>query len=331
MRLDKKYLTYMILVVIIGCLIYVMMALFSDFEKIKGAFLDYQYVFFLLAFLCIAINWANESFMLKTVTGGIRKVPFWRCFKIAMVTQFFNLITPFFTGGQPFTVYYFSKEGIEYEQSIAAILYKSFTFQVAISSLGFLALIIIWNQLIVYARVVAVISIVINMGLALMIFFLGKHQKTVDVLVSFFLRLLKWLRLMKHDEKLKANIDKRAKDFVVMFERFGNHKGLFFKLTIMNVVNYSLYVGSAIVILMGTGEIINLELMSRLFLLNFSSSVIPTPGTSGGVEGFYFLFLKSLINVNVLTLSVFLWRMASYYLNILVSGLFVGFGFLKGR
>src|SRR6056297_2664236 len=277
MKIKKKYVVYTILVIILGCLICVLMALFSDFDKIKGAFLQYRYEYFFLAFSCIVLNWFNEGLMLKTVVEGIKRVSFKRTFKIAMITQFFNLITPFFTGGQPFTVYYFSKEGIEYEQSIAAILYKSFTFQVAISSLGFLALIIIWNQLIVYARVVAVISIVINMGLALMIFFLGKHQKTVDVLVSFFLRLLKWLRLMKHDEKMKANIDKRAKDFVVMFERFGNHKGLFFKLTIMNVVNYSLYVGSAIVILMGTGEIINLELMSRLFLLNFSSSVIPTP------------------------------------------------------
>ena len=133
MKIKKKYLVYTILVIILGCLIYVLMALFSDFDKIKGAFLQYRYEYFLLAFSCIVLNWFNEGLMLKTVVEGIKRVRFKRTFKIAMITQFFNLITPFFTGGQPFTVYYFSKEGVEYEQSIAAILYKSFTFQVAIS------------------------------------------------------------------------------------------------------------------------------------------------------------------------------------------------------
>jgi uncharacterized protein (TIRG00374 family) len=331
MRLEKKYLTYTILVVVLGCLIYVLIALFSDFDKIKGAFLDYHYEYFLLGFLCIAVNWVNESLMLKTVTGGIRRVPFLRCFKIAMVTQFFNLITPFFTGGQPFTVYYFSKEGIEYEESIAAILYKSFTFQVAISLLGSVALFLSWNRLSVYTASVALVAIGINASIALLMFFLGKHQRTVDWIVGVVLKLLRKLRLMKHDEKVKANVDNRAREFVKMFEEFGSQRGLFLKLTGLNVINYSLYVASAVVILLGTGIGVDLQMVNRTVLLNVSSSVIPTPGTSGGVEGFYFLFLKSFVDVNVLMFSVFLWRMVSYYLNILVSGIFVGFGFLRNR
>ncbi len=329
MKIKKKYLVYTILVIILGCLIYILMALFSDFEKIKGAFLQYRYEYFLLAFLCIALNWFNEGFMLKTVVGGIKKVRFIRTFKIAMITQFFNLITPFFTGGQPFTVYYFSKEGVEYEQSIAAILYKSFTFQVAISLLGGISLFLTWNRLSVYTAGVALVAIIINAGLALLMFFLGKHQKTVDWIVTLIMKLLKKLHLVKRYESVKKNIDNRAKEFVNMFENFGSQKGLFLKLTGLNIINYSLYVASAVIILIGAGVAIDFELLNRIFLLNFSSSVIPTPGTSGGVEGFYFLFLKGLVDVNILTLSVFLWRMASYYLNILCSGMFVFVGFFR--
>ncbi len=331
MRLEKKYVTYIILALVVGFLTYILIGFFMDFEKIKSVALHYRYEFFLFAFLCIAANWVNEALMLKLVVSGIKRVPFLSSFKIAMITQFFNLITPFFTGGQPFTVYFFSKEGIEYEESIAAILYKSFTFQIAISCLGTIALVLSWSHLSVYATLVALVSIVINLGIAFLIFFLGKRQGPVDAMVNFFLKLLKKLRLIKHDESLKENIFKRAKDFVVMFEHFGNQRGLFVKLTLLNVLNYSLYIGSAVVILIGAGQVVNLQVLSRTLLLNFSSSVIPTPGTSGGVEGYYFLFLKSLINLNVLTFSVFLWRMASYYLNIFVSGVFVGVSFLKER
>lgn len=329
MKIKKKYVVYTILVIILGCLIYVLMALFSDFEKIKSAFLQYRFEYFLLAFSCIALNWFNEALMLKTVVGGIKKVHFLRTFKIAMITQFFNLITPFFTGGQPFTVYYFSKEGVEYEQSIAAILYRTFTFQVAISLLGGISLFLTWNRLSIYTAGVALASIIINGGLALLIFFLGKHQKTVDLIVTLIMKLLKKLHLIKRYESVKENIDNRAKKFVNMFEKFGNQKGLFFKLTGLNIINYSLYVASAVIILIGAEVMIDFELLNRIFLLNFSSSVIPTPGTSGGVEGYYFLFLKAFVNVNILTLSVFLWRIASYYLNILCAGLFVFANFFR--
>ncbi|HOO33739.1 MAG TPA: lysylphosphatidylglycerol synthase transmembrane domain-containing protein [Thermotogota bacterium] len=329
MKIEKKYITYTILVIIFGCLTYILIALLMDFDKIKQAFMDYRYEYFFLAVVLIAATWVLEGCMLKTTVAGIKKIRFRSAFKIAITTQFFNLITPFYTGGQPFTIYYFSKEGIDYEQSFAAILYKSFTFQIAISLLGSTCLMLNWNKLSSVTSGIALTSVIINLGIAFLMLFLGKHRKTVNFLVNIILNLLKKIRLLKNYEKIKININNRAMEFINMFEQFGKKKDLFFKLTLLNLINYSLYIISAIIILKGTGININPEIFSRTLLLNISSSVIPTPGTAGGVEGFYFLFLKSLVNLNILTLTVFLWRLASYYLNIFFSGLFVFFGIIR--
>jgi len=323
MSIEKKYLRNILLLIVIGFLTYAVMSFFQGFEKIESSFLNYKFENFLYAFFVICISWFVEACMLKIVTGKIKKISFLKNFRIAMITQFFNLITPFYTGGQPFTVYYYSKEGIDYEKSIAAILYKTYTFQIAISLLATISLVFSWFELNEIMIGFVFMGILINAGMAFFMFLIGHNGKIGIFVVNFIMKILRRIKLIKNFEKVKSEIEHRTTEFHSVFKEFGKQRKLFFRLTILNVLNYSLYALSAVLILRGIGLIPDLNVFNRTVMLNISASAVPTPGTSGGIEGIYFLFLNGMAENNDLTLGVFLWRIASYYLSILCSGLFV--------
>ncbi len=323
MKIERKYLKHILIIIILGCLTYVILSFWQGFGEIRQSFLSYRYDRFFLAFAVISQTWLVEALMLKIVVGRIQMVSFLSSLRIAMVTQFFNLITPFYTGGQPFTVYYYSKAGIEYEKSIAAILYKAFTFQIAIALLGAVSLLFSLNQVTDLMVGVTLAGIAINAGVAFIMLLIGRSKRVGDVLINLLLRILSKLRIIRDDEKVRDEIDRRALEFNNMFSEYGHQRSVFLKLLFLNLLNYALYALSAVIILSGIGILPDVDLFNRTVMLNISSSAVPTPGTTGGIEGLYFLFFNGMARSSELTLGVFLWRMVSYYLSIAFSGLFV--------
>lgn len=329
MKIEKKYIRNIVIIIISGFIIYVILSFFQGFGKICTSFSEYRIEYFFYSFFCICFTWIIESVMLRTAFGGIKRVSLPRSFRIAMITQFFNLITPFYTGGQPFTVYYYSKEGIGYEKSIAAILYKTFTFQVAISVLGIICLSFFYGSVSTLSAGIAVAGISINLGMALLMFTIGRSRKIGKIVTDFVLKILSKLKLIRNPDKVKNEIDKRTGEFINTFDQFGRQWKIFAMLCIMNAVNYLMYAFSAVLIIMGTGVEFSFENFGKVVLMNISASSIPTPGTSGGIEGLFYLFMGKITSTEEITLAIFLWRAASYYLSILVSAIFVFRAFSK--
>ena len=50
-------------------------------------------------------------------------------------------------------------------------------------------------------------------------------------------------------------------------------------------------------------------------------SFVPIPGGTGGIEYGYIFFFSYLIKGNILTASMLLWRLISYYLAIIIGGI----------
>ena len=61
-------------------------------------------------------------------------------FKQAVITQFFNGITPFSTGGQPMEIYMLNKCGVSVGKASNIVLQNSMVYQVALVIYGLLAL-----------------------------------------------------------------------------------------------------------------------------------------------------------------------------------------------
>ena len=65
-------------------------------------------------------------------------------------------------------------------------------------------------------------------------------------------------------------------------------------------------------------------------LLYVGASLVPTPGAAGASEGGYMMIYRGLFGKHI-TMSMLVWRLATYYLTLLVGYLFVVADRMKPR
>ena len=104
----------------------------DDFNNIVDVLLNINIWWFLVGFVLIFSYWGLRSLVLKRFTRYFKPgARFLNSFQLTMRTQFFNAVTPFATGGQPYQVYYLAKEGIKVSSSTSIILQNFIVYQIA--------------------------------------------------------------------------------------------------------------------------------------------------------------------------------------------------------
>ena len=118
----KKYRLNIILLVIVAFVV-IFFTLKDDFNGAMHYFKNMNYLWVLVAVLCMVLNILFQSLsqyrFLKEVDPNYK---FTSCFKLMSMAMFFNAITPFSSGGQPFEMYLLNKEGIKVSDSLNALI-----------------------------------------------------------------------------------------------------------------------------------------------------------------------------------------------------------------
>lgn len=132
--------------------------------------------------------------------------------------------------------------------------------------------------------------------------------------------ILRKFRLKVSEQKV---LEKLSDFHSVMVEYLSSTKiliGAFFFTLLQLLLNLSLPFFAA--------KSLNVDSLSIFRAITFQSvvwlvlSLIPTPGTTGAAEGLFFLFFKPFFGVEKIAMAIIIWRLLSYYLNIIVGGLF---------
>jgi uncharacterized protein (TIRG00374 family) len=57
-------------------------------------------------------------------------------------------------------------------------------------------------------------------------------------------------------------------------------------------------------------------------MVTMISGLIPSPGAAGGAEGIVYIFFKRFFKPTSILAAVLIWRFITYYLNLLIGGVF---------
>ncbi len=94
---------------------------------------DYKWV--LAGVGCLLVHWLCDSLNLYIPIKRMYPTQtFKNSFKVAMIGQLFNNITPFATGGQPMQAYELTKTGKKVSDSLSAMIIKFIVTQIALVS-----------------------------------------------------------------------------------------------------------------------------------------------------------------------------------------------------
>ena len=239
-------------------------------------------------------------------------------FRVVLAWDFTSAVTPSTIGGAPLATYAMTKEGLSLGQSTAIILYSVLLDQLwfalsipillvaglyyevvpdNIGMVGEASMFLIYAGLLTYA--------------ALLAYGVLKNPAVLKKVINYVFRLpflRRWKDQMAEEaERLEEHSHElRKKPPQFLFKTF-------FLSTMSWICRIALPT-IVILSLLPAPEILSLL---RSLAMNLAFLIMPTPGGSGGVEGLFAIFQGPLIDREVfIGLSVFLWRIISYYISI---------------
>ena len=286
-----------------------------------------------LIVFCLLLTIAYYSFKaLSMYTISLKyksKIKYRTFLKQTIITQFFNGITPFATGGQPMQVYMLLKEKMPLPLATSTVLMDFMAYQIAIIIYCFITLLLdiklkifSENQ---FARFLVLIGFAINLIVCAFASIICFSTKTTSFIMKKISKLLKRF----HKEQLTEKISEKIKEFHNGTKTFIKDKKMFLKCILINILGLTFfYIISFFASLAIIGDnsllsiLVSIVASSYVFLVG---AFIPIPGGSGGIEyGFMQFFGKFFERVDLLALLL-IWRFITYYFGIVLGGILFSF------
>lgn len=338
--LNGKKIALFIVYAIIAVLLMITVLSFNDFPSIVEQLNTVDYSYVLIAALMVVAYLAIYPLSLCILAKARKvKAPVGITYCIAMTEHFFNGITPWATGGQPFQAYSFTKVKVKLSESTGLLLANLVIYMIATNGLSLFGLLFLdtiistidsWWIPIIFA------GYAINFSILAIMITLGK-SKTVRGWLVRFVRFVCHFKALKRFESKADELDVYFIQVQEAFDDLLKKKAHFVFAILSKIIAHVFYYGASYFIIKSFG--IPVE-PGHFFLIMTGTSFaltavgfFPTPGASGGVEGSTGQVYKSIIlfitggaavSSVVATANgvMLIWRLLSYYFIMLVSILF---------
>ena len=253
--------------------------------------------------------------------------------------HFYNGITPFSAGGQPFQIYSFSKKGVKASKATGIVLANFAVFMMVTNLIALLAL-IFWNQFTANLNnitvsgstfdanwfiPIAIIGYVINFLVLVFMFTLGLSKKIRNGIIGIVKGLCKIKFLGKHFSKFIPALEEYCDNAQIAFKEISKNKKAFILAFISRFFSMVAYYAIPFFILLAVGiNVTAADFIIVLFGTSFAITAvvfIPTPGGTGGIEYAFALVLASVASASLGSAQAvsLIWRLVTFYFILILS------------
>jgi len=335
----KKYKNNFLFVLIIGFFITFFILFRNDTQEIMTNIKQIHINYLIIVFVLLLAYILLEALVIFIFANKkLKGISFLDAFRLNLSTQFFNAITPFAAGGQPFQVFYLNSRGIKAKDSTSIILMNFVTYNIAFVLVGFVCLLYkltFFNKLLKNGdlnyfnflfqgegyKYILLIGFGINVSVTVLTFFLAFSKKIYHVLIEvIWLKVINWPILRRFKLELKTEkIVSAIDDFNHEIKSLNQHKSLWIQAVFYHIVRIILFYAIPLFIFMALGQNVKgneINLIVGGIFVAMVMSYIPSPGASGGAEGLFFVIFSFFFQNTVIT-ALLLWRFITYYLYLL--------------
>lgn len=304
--------------------------------------IDILYVVALVALVLFLVFSDGFKYALinKIING---KYDYAFCVNISIMGKFYDNITPFNTGGQPYQVYQLHKRGysgsgsaavpvLKYVVQLICMIVVSVVLYIANNS----ALDTVGSTQILVVKTSAYVGVAIAAMLPTAVVFFSLFPRFCHSTVAFFCRLLAKIRIIKDADKATDKAVNFLSGYSHTFANIVHDMVAFVILIVINIIDYLLVMSVPYVLLLALGGTDpSWQLMYDVITLNaytlFSASLVPTPGNSGAIELVYSMVFSPIpMGDGVLFWLVIVWRTATYYIYIIIGLIEMAVLFVRG-
>ena len=323
----KKKLNILVLIVITILVLY--FSLKDNFNEIMNQIFTMNIWYLLVAFILLFIFWIFRTYPMYTFCKKINKdFKYLSALQLVLRTQFFNAVTPFATGGQPYQIYYLKQSGIDYASSTSIVLENFIVYQIALVILGIIALIAnktihIFTSVPLLQKLIA-IGFFMNTFMIVIMFVLAFCKNISKFLINVAISILTKLRIVKDKEK-------KLDEWYLNITHFNESAKILLKdkrTFIFNIVcNFialcSLYLIPVFILFsMGVFNAFNpgVGIVTSAYIM-IIGSFVPIPGGSGGLEYGFMQFYGNFVSGSTLSAMMLIWRFITYYFGMIVGAI----------
>ncbi len=332
----KKRNLYLVMAI---TLIIMVVALWNDFNGVLDGLSKANIYWLLLAVFLIFVFWFFEAlayYIIFKVT--VKKIKFFLIMKLTVATQFFNGVTPFASGGQPFQIYILNKKTkVSYGKVTSVSLQNFIVYQISLVLYGLIVLLIHFtskSNLIKSDRhmdFLILIGFLLNFLVIAGLLILSKSKKLSKFLSINILNFLGKIRIVKNVDEKREKLLGFLHEFHDTIEELSSHKKTFLLTIFINLIKLTVFYSVSYVLCLSVG-LYNINYLSVILASAYTmliTSLVPLPGASGGAELGFLAFFGSMIPGSTGTVIMLLWRFITYYVGLALGFLVFTFGFNK--
>ena len=298
-------------------------------ENLAKSFSELKLGWIVMAVLCMVLYWFFESVVLHIMLKPMHKEQkFWDSFCVSVGGQYFNAITPFSSGGQPFQAFILSRKGIQLGKAINGLFSKFLVYQIALVCLTAVLLLLrldYFKQNVSNFSMIVLIGFAVNFLVLLWLLGIAIFQNITRKLSRGIIKLLTKIHIIKNPEEKIAYMDKELETFGVYFKERLKDIPSFLLAFVLSIVQLLCYMAVLFMLYkaFGLAEIDWLTIISAHAFVMTMSAFIPVPGAGVGAEGFFYYFMNQFFSKEgQLGLAMILWRLITFYLAIVVGVIF---------
>lgn len=299
----------------------------DSIHDVKGIISSSDILLIILAFLVVIIGDLFKSKSIHTLSNKCEaKLSFKDSLLLVLETNFFNGVTPFALGGQPFQLYLLKhKNKVGYVKGANIIFCDYYAFQLAL--LIYVCILFILNLIFKIVPLNEVmnsfllVGFIMHIGLFSFLIY-AAHSKNNNLAISL-VHIGSKLHIVKNEEKERDRIVKKIAELKKLSLEFKKDKDIYFKTLGYNFLKLTFH-SLAIYFVLASIRITRFNIISCLIVGVFAwcmSSFVPIPGATGGMEFAFITMFSQIIEMDFVKSGVILWRFSTYFLPIIVGSI----------
>lgn len=327
MKFKTIFNIFLIIIICISVFVYIVKV--DGYDNVINAIKNINIWWALAGFICIFIYWILESACLYIIEKKMYKnQSFLDSFRVSMIGQLFNSITPFSSGGQVAQVAAMKYEGKSFSDSASILLIKFILYQ-AVLVIYTLVIIILeysyFNTLVTGFVKLALVGFLVNFLVICFLILVGINKKFVIKLLSLIYKFLYKIKIVR-------NLDEKFKDLESSTESFNNNFKIiitekkmsfniiiltFIQLTVFFAITYTIYKMFGL-----SGMALN-KIISAQAFLSMVMAFVPIPGAGIAAEGGFHIIFSSFFTPSTINVAILIWRFFSLHLPIIAGFIFL--------
>ena len=320
----KKNTIFLLFITII--ILYIILK--DDFSHIVNAFQNINILYIIIAIVLFLIHILLKGYVNYIIINDSKTISIKEAIKHNLITQFFNGITPFSTGGQPMEIYMLTEHGISIAKATNQTIQSFIFYQIALVICGLFA--VIYNYIFsIFPKVkilshLVLLGFLINISVVIVLLLISHSKKVMDSLCKVLIKFGQKFKIKISEEEIKNKFN----EYYTGFKEIKKRKNLLIIGITLNITSLVCLYSIPIFILksMNPTNTMNIvETITSSAYVYIIGSFVPIPGASGGIEYGFTQFYGNFISKKELSAVLLIWRFITYYFGIIIGAIIFNF------